>query len=194
MSAEPSRRSVVFDDLFERNRDPWCFETSEYEAQKRLRTLAALNGRTHDRILEIGCANGVLTAELAKVCTQLVAVDVSQTALSLAKSRCVGFNNIEFVCAEIPDFWPRGLFDKIVFSEVLYFLDDAEILTVSALAANSLSVHGSCVLVNWTGANTLPVDGESAVKLFSMAPWILQYEEIAESYRIDILGLGQRSV
>ncbi len=193
MSAESSRRSVIFNNLFKENSDPWGFETSDYEAQKRLRTLAAFGGCTYDRVLEIGCANGVLTAELAEFCTQLVAVDVSQTALSLAKSRCAGFDNIEFVCAEIPGSWPGGLFDLIVFSEVLYFLDAEEIMLVSTLAANSLRAHGKCILVNWTGPNTLPIDGESAVKLFSMKPWVSRYEEIAELFRIDVLDFGDPS-
>src|ERR1700709_1012342 len=50
---------------FSRTYDPWNFSTSWYEQRKIILTLAALPRNTYRNAFELGCANGVLTAELA---------------------------------------------------------------------------------------------------------------------------------
>ena len=87
MTDGPADRAAQFDALYERDPDPWDFETSAYEAQKRAATLAAIAGKRFARALELGCSTGRLTVELAEVSDRIVAVDCSATALAMAEDR-----------------------------------------------------------------------------------------------------------
>ncbi|WP_299310230.1 class I SAM-dependent methyltransferase [uncultured Croceicoccus sp.] len=188
MKDDPSDRRETFDALFVADPDPWGFESKAYEAAKRRATLAMLFPYQFERALEVGCANGVLTAELASVCDAVLGIDVSSAALRLAESRLADLNHVSLVRAEVPREWPEGTFDLIIFSEILYFLSRKEIARVANLAWQSLSQDGVCLLVNWTGPNDLPVDGKSARLIFAEAsPWLSAASEVQPQYRIDRL-------
>ena len=79
-----------FDELYARSRDPWSFETSEYERNKYERTLSVLARRRYRRALEVGCSIGVFTAMLAPLCDELLAVDVSEKAIAVARREARG--------------------------------------------------------------------------------------------------------
>ena len=188
MTEPPSERKARFDQLFAANPDPWDIDTSDYERGKREAVLAALGKQRFARMLEVGCAGGALTERLAKFANSFVALDVSTKAIELAARRLHRCDSIEFVVAEVPDYWPKGQFDAVILSEVLYFLSVGEIRQVSQLARESLTGNGLCLLVNWIGTNDLPVDGDAAVKLFlDDAPWQVAKARREEFYRLDLL-------
>ncbi|WP_379923632.1 SAM-dependent methyltransferase [Erythrobacter sp. R86502] len=188
MADARSHRRKTFDALFSRDRDPWDFETSDYEREKRAATIAALKGARFDHSLEVGCATGVLTRELAPHCAQLLALDVSDEALDLARKRSTEQASGRYRRAEVPQDWPDGSFDLIVFSEILYFLSAHEVAAVSRQACAALAPGGLCLLVNWTGPNDLPLSGDAAVHLFvEAASWRSDEPRLAPSYRIDRL-------
>lgn len=188
MKDDPSDRRKTFDALFAADPDPWGFESKAYEVAKRRATLAMLFPYRFERALEVGCANGVLTAELASVCDAVLGIDVSSAALRLAESRLADLNHVSLVQAEVPREWPEGTFDLIIFSEILYFLSRKEVARVANLAWQSLSQDGVCLLVNWTGPNDLPVDGKSARLIFAEAsPWLSAASEVRPQYRMDRL-------
>lgn len=188
MKDDPSDRRQTFDALFAGDPDPWGFESKAYEAAKRRATLAMLFPDRFERALEVGCANGVLTAELASVCDAVLGIDVSSAALRLAESRLADRDDVSLFRAEVPREWPEGTFDLIVFSEILYFLSSKEIAQVADLAWQSLAHDGVCLLVNWTGPNDLPVDGHSASVIFTDAlPWLSAASGVWPQYRIDRL-------
>lgn len=188
MNAPASERRRTFDGLYRRDPDPWDCATSRYERAKRSATLAALDAGEYDRALEIGCGVGVLTRELARRCRRLVALDVSGVALAQARTRCAGARGVTFGRCEVPAQWPHGRFDLVMLSEVLYFMNRAEIEEVSRLAHDSLEADGACVLVNWTGENDLPVCGQQAAEIFARAAgWQLRRCSEAQFYRIDLL-------
>lgn len=58
-----------------------------------------------DQVLEIGCASGDATAALARRAASVLAVDISQTILAEARTRCAQFDNCEF-----REFDARGIF------------------------------------------------------------------------------------
>ncbi len=186
MSGERSDRRETFERLFANGDDPWGLQTSDYERAKRDATLAALGGRRFTRGLEIGCATGLITERLAPWCDDLFAMDISQTALERARARLAGHRSVRFIQGEVPSYWPSGSFDLIVLSEVLYFLSREEIGQVARASWRSLQQGGVCLLVNWTGANDLPVGGSEAVALFGEARnWRLERHRAEETYRID---------
>lgn len=188
MAETRSERRSRFDRLFADNPDPWDIDTSAYERGKREAVLAALGEWRFDRLLEIGCAGGALTERLVELANSIVALDVSTKALELSSRRLSRFDCVEFVAAEVPSYWPEGEFDAVILSEVLYFLSAEEIRTVSRMAHASLTDDGICLLVNWTGPNDLPVDGDAAVALFlEAAPWKVTMARREECYRLDLL-------
>lgn len=187
MSNEDDKRKA-FEDLYDRDRDPWDVETSDYERQKRGATLAALPAGRFGHVLDIGCSTGVLTAELAPLADRLVAVDVAENALEVARSRVVGQSHVQFIRGEVPRDWPPGHFDLILFSEVLYFLSAEDVALASQRAWKSIDADGVCLLINWTGPNDLPVDGPHAVTIFEQsAGWVTDLTQVEEKYRIDRL-------
>ncbi|RXF67937.1 class I SAM-dependent DNA methyltransferase [Hansschlegelia zhihuaiae] len=186
MRRRDSLPPVYFEDMFAADPDPWRFETSAYEAEKYRATVAALGGRKYRAALEVGCAIGVLTEKLSAHVLDLLAIDVSETALARAATRCSGarFDRRAFP-AEAPD----GLFDLIVLSEVLYYLDDQDLSAAGRWADGALARGGDLLLVHWTGETDYPQSGDDAVAKFDAAmrvPIERLRAERHERYRLDM--------
>lgn len=114
----------IFEDIFQRNADPWDFENSLYEQQKLEKVLQCLPASPISFAVELGCAIGVSTLALAKHCKRIVGIDASETALAIAQQRCVQQKHISFIKAFLPQAYPAlevcGC-DLVLISEVLYF-------------------------------------------------------------------------
>ena len=178
----------VFDQLYARSPDPWDFTGSAYEQAKYDATLAALDGRRFVQALEVGCSIGVFTRRLAAHCDHLLALDGAQAALDQAAARCQDLPLVQFRRAMVPGDFPPGVFDLILFSEVLYFLDPADISRTASLAQENLASGGLAVLVNWTGETNTPVTGDEAVALFARAALGLRQikSKHEDKYRLDV--------
>lgn len=159
-------RAETFDGLYSRSPDPWDYETSRYEREKYAATLKALPAARYRNAVEFGCSIGVLTAELARRCDTLTAVDVSRVALEVAKARS-GTEGVHFVRGEIPADWPDGAFDLLVFSEILYFLSAREVQSTVARALGCLEPGGHILLVNWLGECRTELTGDDAAEMFT---------------------------
>jgi predicted TPR repeat methyltransferase len=185
--AEPD----YFERLYQRDADPWRFASSDYERQKYAATIAALPLRRFRRCFEVGCSIGVFTRQLAAQCDELLGVDVSETALEQARVRCADLPSVRLERMAVPDRWPEGRFDMVVFSEVLYYLGIDGIRAAARKTIGSLEPGGTVVLVNWHGPTDGACTGDEAAKLFiesvegRLAP---VHADRAEKYRIDVLG------
>src|SRR3954468_16640037 len=104
-----------FERLYSSAPDPWRFATSDYEREKYAATLDALPPGQFTRAFEVGCSIGVLTRQLASRCDEVLAVDVSATALHQAEERCEDQPWVEFAQMAVPEEWPEGQFDLILF-------------------------------------------------------------------------------
>ena len=178
-----------FERLYQGDPDPWRFATSAYERDKYAATLAALPAARYARAFEVGCSIGVLTRELAHRADAVVAVDVAETALVQARERCAGMPQVTIARMAVPDEWPDGRFDLILFSEVLYYLglDGIDRSAERTLAA--LAPGGSALLVNWRGPTDGACSGEAAADRFIGACTGLHHavQRRAERYRLDRL-------
>lgn len=179
-----------FEAMFQGTDDPWNLETSEYEQRKYDHSIAALDGRTYAKVLEIGCAKGMLTQRLATRCASLLAIDVSETALAAAQDRLsdqphVAFKRIAFP-QQVPS--PTG-FDLLVLSEVVYYWDDADIIHAADWITRHLAPGGDVLLVHWTGETDYPQSGDDAVRKLADALGS-QVEVITKqrcpNYRLDL--------
>ncbi|MBB6440589.1 PIG-L family deacetylase [Phycisphaera mikurensis] len=194
-TGRPADRRATFDALHAGDADHWSVTTSGYERQKRAVTLAALPRPGYARALEAGCGIGVLTAELAPRCGELLALDVSPNAVERARVRLARHGHVRVGVAELPAGWPAGTFDLIVLSELLYFLSADEVADLSVRAAAALAPDGVCLLVNWTGPNDLPLDGDAAAGAFRDAAgtrWHVLRADRHEGFRLDLLRAATR--
>jgi SAM-dependent methyltransferase len=145
-----------FEKIYAQSPDPWSYETSSYEHSKYERTLEVLAHRRYNHALEAGCSIGVFTAMLAPLCDKLLAVDISEKAVFVARERLAIFPQ---VCVEqrvLPEEMPEGPFDLIVASELLGYWPKET--TLAALrrfeevlipGGTLLAVHGRVPWTSW---------------------------------------------
>jgi predicted TPR repeat methyltransferase len=114
---------TFMDSLWERG-DPWDFESSAYERDRCVHLLKMLAGQRYTRVLEIGCGAGYLTRLLAPHADQLVALDISQTAIERARALSTRQTGVDFRVANIMEYKPQadGPWDLIVFSDTMCYL------------------------------------------------------------------------
>ncbi|HET9178125.1 MAG TPA: glycosyltransferase, partial [Terriglobia bacterium] len=137
--------------------DPWSYG-SGYEQTKYEHTLELLPDTPVASALELACAEGHFTAQLAPRVGRLVAADISDRALSRAQQRCRNLQNITYRQMNLRRDL-LGRFDLIVCSEALYYLKDRhELRRLAARFAKSLNPGGHLLMAH---AN-LVVDDQGA--------------------------------
>jgi SAM-dependent methyltransferase len=106
--------------LFEHTTDPWDFANSE-RAKARFEAIWQLvPKRAYQRILEIGCAEGHFTEQIARhFAAEIWAVDFIPLALQRAAQRCAPFRHVRFQSVDISKSGPEGQFDLIFCMGVL---------------------------------------------------------------------------
>jgi len=142
---------AAFEAKYRRSSDPWQFAASPYERRRYVITLRSLTRTHYTRVFEPGCSVGVLTAALAERCDALVACDIAPTAVRLARQRCAGFPNVQVVQADLADSIAEGPFDLIVFSEIGYYFEPAQLAAIAEALAARLGQGGEFVAVHWRG-------------------------------------------
>lgn len=136
--------------------DPWHYQTSPYEQLKYQRTLESLPKKEFQKILEVGCSEGVFTEKIARMGSEVLGVDVSVTALERAKQRCAHLKNVRFRHLDIVKDEIENGFDLIFCAEVLYYLGPREIRKICEKITQSLTDEGHLVLVNaWPASRRL---------------------------------------
>jgi peptidoglycan/xylan/chitin deacetylase (PgdA/CDA1 family)/2-polyprenyl-3-methyl-5-hydroxy-6-metoxy-1,4-benzoquinol methylase len=131
-----------FETIFAAQSDPWHY-TSQYEQTKYEQTLELLPPVKIKQALELACAEGHFTAQLAPRVGSLIATDISQIALDRAAKRCAGLENIRFIRLDLTKDSLAGRFDLIVCSEVLYYVGGLEELRgVACRLADALEPGG----------------------------------------------------
>ena len=138
-----------FRDRYASSADPWGLAERWYEARKYALTVALLPRQRYGAAFEPGCSIGVLTTLLAPRCDRLLACDVVPDAVAAARSRAAGLPAVRVEQRLIPGEWPPGSFDLIVWSELLYYFDDADLGQVLGLGIGSLRPGGQILAVHW---------------------------------------------
>ncbi|GJE45341.1 SAM-dependent methyltransferase [Methylobacterium soli] len=182
---------AYFAGLYAEDPDPWRFATSPYERDKYAATLAALPRAHYRSVLEVGCSIGVLTRALSLRCDALLALDVAEAALAQAHARSADAAHVRFARRRVPEEWPDGRFDLIVLSEVVYYLDAADVERLVARLRAALAPGGDVVLVHWTGETDYPLSGdEAAERVIAGARDFasIRHQARADAYRLDVLS------
>ena len=188
MNRPASLPPSYFDALYAVDPDPWCFATSDYERAKYDATMAALGGENYSAAFEVGCSIGVLTRRLAERCKWLLAVDVSEVARAQARARCALLSHVEIRPMRVPEVWPNGMFDLILWSEILYYLSPDDIARSAACARHCLVPGGTVLLVHYTLETDYPCAGDTASEIFIKAANLGVARQRREAqYRLDLL-------
>ncbi|SFP33922.1 class I SAM-dependent DNA methyltransferase [Sphingomonas rubra] len=177
-----------FDDVFAGDDDPWDLAASPYEAAKFAATTAALADLRYARALEIGCAHGVLTRQLAPLCDDLLSIDISQRAIDLARARCADLPQVRFARADFPRHPPvADRLDLAVLSEVAYYWSDADLARAAAWLHDHLAPGGRVLAVHYVRETDYPQTGDSAVeKLAAAFRPTIEREQRTADYRLDL--------
>jgi SAM-dependent methyltransferase len=111
-----------FEDLW-RQGDYWQLETSPFDRLRFDRQLELLGDRGYERALEVGCGAGVFTRELASLADEVLAIDISETAIDRARAAGAP-SNVTFRVADVMELvWDReGTFDLVVITETIYYM------------------------------------------------------------------------
>lgn len=139
--------------------DPWGFRSRWYESRRRALVLACLPRQRFAHALELGCANGEMTASLAGRADALLALDASARAIALARQR-VTAPHVRLAQAELPREWPAGRFDLIVLSEIGYYLSPADLRATADAMCAALAPDGVVLAAHWRH----PFEGKTATQ------------------------------
>lgn len=140
----------AFESRYRADPDPWDFAGSPAEQARYDDLLDVLGPGPFSSAYEPGCSIGVLTSRLAHRCDRLRAVDVSPTAVALARERCGDRPGLTLEVASVADD-PTGDHDLVVASEVgYYFAGDALDAVVERLVG-ALLPGGTLLACHWTG-------------------------------------------
>jgi len=140
-----------FEEMYRRDEDPWDFVSSPYEQRKYDVTIASLPRRDYRRCFEPGCSIGALTERLARVADEVVAMDAAPTAIDVASRRLSDVEGVSASVGTLPEQWPAGEFDLIVFSEIGYYWDEVSWADIVSMAASRLAEGGHLLGVHWIG-------------------------------------------
>lgn len=114
--------------------------------------------RPGDRVLELGCATGLMTAALVAAGACVTAVDRSPAYLE--RLRAKGLDGVELVRADLRELPPTGEHEHVVVANVLHELDDP--VAVLREAASRLVPGG---LVHMTLQNPRSIHRLAALEL-----------------------------
>ena len=174
--------------LYAGSPDPWGHLTRPYERAKHAATVEVVAPRSSDAVLEIGCGNGALSARLAPLCRRLVAVEAIPAALAEARRRLTGQDHVTLVEGIAPGDLPEVRPDRIVLSEVLYFLEPGDIDALADWIDRRAAPGCRLVAVNWTGPTGEALTGpQAADRLRAALPAWRGPRRSEEGYILDVL-------
>ena len=178
-----------FNGFYQGGADPWGFETRWYEARKRAITVASLPRQRVSSAFEPGCAIGVLTEELAQRCDRLLATDISDVPLTVARQRLSGRSGVVVEQRRVPQDWPTGPFDLIVLSEIGYYCDPADLSLLIAAAVSSLTEDGVLLACHWRHpVADYPMTGDLVHEMLRRESGLsVLVEHTEEDFRLDVL-------
>lgn len=133
--------------------DPWHLATSAYERERAGATLAALEGRRYPDAIDVGCGEGIFTAQLLGRCGRIVAVDFSSLAIRRARRRFAGDPRVEVRHLDIRSEPVGRLFDLVLCAELFYYLSRADFDAVGGRLVGLVAPGGDLCLVHGTSVH-----------------------------------------
>lgn len=172
--------------------DPWGFENSSYEQAKFKATRRSLSRKSYRSAFELGCGNGQLALHLFDICQEYTGMDAVGKAVDAARNTVPSAN---FLTGFYPCPLPEDDFDLLIFSEILYFLDQQSIGRLSLEVASNWP-EAEIICVSYLGPSGNQLEGNDSVAMFMTdlaATHDFEPTDQTERYRIDRgLPVGRR--
>lgn len=163
---EPPRTSAPvsrFASLYAAADDPWSVATKWYERRKRAMVLACLPDEHYGTVVEPACGVGALTRDLATRADRVVAFDPVPAAVDRTRAAVADLSQVDVHIGAVPAAIPAGPVDLLVYSELLYYLDDDELTATIEASAAALRPGGHVLASHWLPwAPEAPRDGRDA--------------------------------
>ena len=175
----PYYTAARFNHLFRRTQDPWGYD-GDPNAWERRGLLLAVIPPVSPRMLEIGCAEGWITASLAARAIELHAVDISTIALSRARVACQNVTNVRFSVVNVARDPLPGVFDSIICAGILVFVPSHEQLRVRESVVAALAPGGRLVLEHTRMAYPGELAGADIHALYA------NHESLAKTSHTDV--------
>ncbi len=138
---------AYWDQVFEQE-NPWAYD-SVYEQTKYEYTLDLVGDDKPAKALELACAEGHFTVQLADRVQHLLATDISTTAIARAADRCAAHGNVDYAQLDFFNKDIAGDYDLIVCSEVLYECGSLpKLRTIARRIAAHLKPGGALVMAH----------------------------------------------
>jgi SAM-dependent methyltransferase len=142
-----------FENMYRNDADPWNFASSPYERRRYEIILRALEGKHYKHAFEPGCSVGVLTHQLATLCSRVDAVDISPTAVKIAQDRCHEYPNVYITCGSLAHRIDGDDFDLVVFSEIGYYFEEQALRDILKTLVGRVAPNGIMLASHWLGSS-----------------------------------------
>jgi len=170
-----------------------CFDSWHQEDSRQIQRkvdLAILDGYCFKKILDIGCGKGALTHLLKKANNEVLAVDVSETALKFAKER---YPDICFETADVSSIQVlRSIFSKLGRTDLVFTSEVFSYIENWREVIDELSKHTDYFLISlYLPSNPIGyVKSENdLVEVISQKFVILEHISIHTKESVVIFGL-----
>lgn len=182
-----------FDRMYDEAQDPWGFADRWYEERKRAVLLASLPRRRFVRGLELGCSIGVTTEQLVERVDDLLATDISASAVERARQRVGDRARVEQL--DLRDGVPDGPFDLVVLSEVGYYLEREPLRRALRRIRDALAPDGVLVACHWRHpVADYPLTGDDVHAELRALGLARLVEHIEDDFVLEVLSPDPRSV
>lgn len=186
MSLSPTS-AEFFETMYSEREDPWEFASSQYERDRYATIVRALNNKHYQCAFEPGCSIGILTAQLARFCDRVEALDISPTAVARARARCERLPNVQILCGSLSEMIPDEEIDLVVFSEIGYYFTEAQLSSLATKLVRRMVPKGTFLAVHWLGSSQDHVlDGDGVHNILKTLPNLsLVQSERYSGFRLD---------
>jgi SAM-dependent methyltransferase len=144
-----------------------------------LKALSPISGK---KVLELGCAEGFITKEIAKQAAQVVACELSPLAAERTRNVCVGMP-VTGIAGDIRTCLPDETFDIILASDVFYYLTAEELTRVAAALANSAADDGRLIMANeWNSSYSQLTSPDQIIQtIMDTTRWRLVEKDVVQN-------------
>ncbi len=163
--------------------DPALYEGShafvwEYGAD----LLESLSAQAGERILDLGCGTGHLTARIAETGAEPTGIDSSPAMIAQARQN---YPRLRFQLADAQDYRAPAPFDAVFSNAALHWMPNAD--GVAASIATALRTGGRLVLEMGARGNVALLDRAVISEIRNYFPSIAEYASVLERHDLEAL-------
>jgi SAM-dependent methyltransferase len=140
-----------FDEIYKTESDPWGIGRADSERYDLYYKLVTTHARTHGTILDIGCGKGAFLSRFKDDFKELFGVEVSREAVTKGRELHPHINFIQGSADHLEQMEAgERLYDAIIYSDVIYYLDERGKRASLKWIAEHLMKDGLAFIAGWS--------------------------------------------